>query len=73
MDVENVIERKINLGVTFIDLDKVELNIPCVKSEEFKHRFQNLFVKLKDEQNASSRTETFDEVRSIINFFQASF
>lgn len=63
MDVE-IVERNINLGVTFINLDEVELNIPCINDDTFKDRLQKLFGKLKDEPIASSRTETFDEVRS---------
>lgn len=72
MDAENVIEKNISLAISFIDPNDVELNFQCVKDESFLQRLQSLFEILKDEPTPSSRTETFDEVRSIINFILSS-
>lgn len=68
MDAGNVIEKNISLAISFIDLNAVEFDFECIKDETFKERLHSLFGKLKDEPTPSSRTETFDEVRSIINF-----
>lgn len=63
MDVEAVIEKNINLAVNFIDLSDVELNF---KDATFNEKLINLFEVMKDEPDLDARTETFDEVRSII-------
>lgn len=63
MDAEAVIEKNINLAVNFIDLSDVELNF---KDATFNEKLINLFEAMKDEPDLDSRTETFDEVRSII-------
>lgn len=67
MDVESVLEKNISLAISFIDLNEVELDFQSIKDEKFKEKMCKLFVKLKEEANPSSRTETFDEVGSIIN------
>lgn len=67
MDVETVIEKNINLAINFIDINDIDLNFESVRNEAFKNNLHILFQKLKDEPNLDSRTETFDEVRSIIN------
>lgn len=61
MDLVNVTEKNINLGVNFIDLVDVKLNFP-VKDETFKEKLHGLFQQLKDEPNSEARLETFDEV-----------
>lgn len=69
-----MIEKNINLSINFIDLDEIDLNFESMKDDEFKNKLQSLFQKLKDEPILDSRTETFDEVRSIINLdLPASF
>lgn len=67
MDSENVISKTINLGISFIDINDVEMNFECVKDETVRQELQNLLQKIKDEPNLDTRTENFDEVRSIIN------
>lgn len=62
-----MIEKNINFAINFIDPNDVDLNFASVKNEAFKSNLQVLFQKLKDEPNLDLRTETFDEVRSIIN------
>ena len=67
MDMDSVIEKNISVAINFIDLNEVELDFQSVKDEIFKEKVCKLFEKLKEEPNPSSRTETFDEVGSIIN------
>lgn len=67
MDVEKVIEKNISLAITNLNLDEIELDFQSVKDETFKEKVFELFEKLKEEPNPSSRTEAFDEVGSIIN------
>lgn len=67
MDSENVITKNINLAVNYIDLNDVELKFDSIKDETFKEQIFDLFQKLKDEPNADSRDERFDEVRKINN------
>lgn len=68
MDVEHVLEKNINLSISFIDLNDVALDFKCVKNEAFKEKLHSSFRKLKDALNGEERLETFDEVGSIINF-----
>lgn len=62
MEVEHVIEKNINLAISFIDLDEVEIDFDSVKDETFKDNIRKLFQELKDEPKSDSRAETFDEV-----------
>lgn len=68
MDVEHVLEKNINLSISFIDLEEVALDFKCVKDEAFKLKLHSSFQKLKDAPNGEERLESFDEVGSIINF-----
>lgn len=68
MDVEHVLEKNINLSISFIDLDDVELDFKCVKDEAFKQRLHSSFKRLQQAPNGEERLESFDEVGSIINF-----
>lgn len=68
MDVEHVLEKNINLSISFIDLDEVALDFKCVKDEAFKQKLHSSFQRLKDAPGGEERLETFDEVGSIINF-----
>lgn len=68
MDSENVIGPKsINLAINYIDASEVEFSFDCIKDEALKKNLLNLFQEFKDETEPDSRTETFDEVRSIFN------
>lgn len=68
--MESVIEKNINLSINFFDLREIELDFQSVKNETFKEKVCSLFEKLKEEPNPSLRTDTFDEVGSIINTAQ---
>jgi formiminotetrahydrofolate cyclodeaminase len=62
MEVEHVIEKNINLAISFIDVADVEINFDSVRDETFKDNVRKLFQELKDEPQSDSRAETFDEV-----------
>ncbi|CRL03037.1 CLUMA_CG016456, isoform A [Clunio marinus] len=65
MDSESVI-KNINLAISYINLDDVDLDFDSVRDETFKKELRNLFQKLKDEPNIDSRTETFDEIIQMV-------
>lgn len=59
----------INLAIKFIDVKELELNWESLKDVSERAKLQNLFQKIKDEDEPIARAETLDEVRegSIIN------
>lgn len=67
MDSENVISKNINLAITFIETNDIEMDFESVKDETVRQELQKLLREFKDEPNLDARTESFDEVRSIIN------
>lgn len=62
MDVENVLEKNINLAIKHIDVNELAINFESVRDESFKENMQELLQKLKDDETLDIRTETFEEV-----------
>lgn len=67
MTADGAISRSINLATTFIDTSDIEMDFESIKNETVRTELQDLLQKFKDEPNLEARTQSFDEVRSIIN------
>lgn len=67
MAADGAISQSINLATTFIDTSDIEMDFESIKNETVRTELRDLLQKFKDEPNLEARTQSFDEVRSIIN------